>query len=247
MPVSTFAAFGIAHGAAPAAPADTDAETFEDAALTALTALRDAVTDEILPRLPDIPGTWHPTGFMVFPLGHHPTLGSLRLHVWPRGIRRRELKGRGDLGTIHDGDIHDHAWGVASAVLADYCDTLYDVRPTAREDGSLAHDRFRVFTVAYGERAHNSLVTFGDCVTAVPSQHRYIRAGDVHLIAPGVFHAPTVPDDALAATLVFSGPRVLDHGPHVLIGGSTEPIVGHRLVIEGDDATLAQRQLTEAL
>lgn len=226
----------------PIATAEFDAEAHET-----LSSLVRVVGDAILPDLPEMVGTWHPTGFMVFRLGHHTRLGSLRLHVWPRNLRRREAKGRGRLGVIHDGDIHDHAWGVASAVLADYRDTMYDVTTSPRADGALPHCQFRVFTVAYGERAHNALVTDGRCVEAVPRDRRVIPAGEFHSIAPGDFHAPTVPDDAFSATLVFSGPRALEHGPHVLIGGGVDPIVGNRVPTTAGDAALARAQLSAAL
>ena len=242
----TLAEFGIGPLGSPPAACGPPIAAFYDAALGLLPELANVVRDEVVGSLEQYSGTWHPTGFMVFPLGAHPRLGSLRFHVWPAGLRRREPKGRGRLGEIFDGDIHDHAWGVASIVLTSYRDAFYDVVGVEQEVGPLDADRFRLFTVAYGARARNALTTDGSCVNATIVERRSVSQGEFHTIDPGRFHAPTIRDEELGATLVFSSPRIQASGPHVLIGGGTEPIVGHRVAIAAEDAAEARSQLTQS-
>lgn len=223
---------------------------FFSAARQVLLGMADVVMTEVVPNLDEVPGTWHPTGFMVFPLGRHPTLGSLRLHMWPAGCRMREAKGRGRLGSIYDGDIHDHAWSVASLVLHYYEDSLYSITtaPAAAETDTLHADPalFRVYSVEYGANAHNALTTSGACVRATVFERRSMERGQIHTIEAGVFHAPTIPDDRFGATLVFSSPRELDVGPHVLVGGPIRPIVGNRRKVSHEEAAYAKRQLLSA-
>ncbi|MGN6257678.1 MAG: hypothetical protein ACTHN3_08020 [Solirubrobacterales bacterium] len=208
--------------------------------------LADVVLEQLVPMLDEVEGRWHPTGFMVFPLGAHPELGTLRFHVWPAGFRRREPKGRGWLGEIFDGDIHDHAWSVASHVLLAYEDAFFDVEPAESEEGPLSPDLFRLFTVAYGDNAHNALTTDGSCVVATPTERRSYRHDEFHTVDVGQFHAPTIPDERLGATLVFSSPRRQEEGPYVLIGGETKPIVGNRRAVTKQEAREARAQIQAA-
>src|SRR6266849_5554757 len=82
------------------------ADDFFRAATDLLQQLREVVTCRIVPELVMYAGMWHPSGFMAYRLGAHRDFGSLRLHVWPVMLRKRVIKGRGDMGEIYDGDIH---------------------------------------------------------------------------------------------------------------------------------------------
>ncbi len=67
-------------------------EFFERASIM-LDELSVPVLDNINPILENYSGRWNPMGFMVLPLGSHPELGILRLHIWPRNLRKLTPKG----------------------------------------------------------------------------------------------------------------------------------------------------------
>jgi hypothetical protein len=209
--------------------------------------LADAVRDSTIRDLDSVYGRWHPSGFMVFPLGTHPELGTLRLHIWPAGKRRRQIKGRGYLGSgLYDGDIHNHMWHIKSMTLASYQDRFYE---TERR-GSPGHtvdlyeepDVFRVYRVAYESDQPETLTTDGSCVRAASILDRSLRADEMHEIEVGQYHAPVLPDDEFGATLVISSFRVAADGPDVLIGGTARPIIGNRVDVTAREATQAREQ-----
>jgi hypothetical protein len=208
----------------------------------------DFVLSERVPRLQAEDGVWHPSGFMVFRLGKHATLGVLRLHVWPEGFRNREVRGRGNLGDIWDGDIHDHSWYVDGFNITGYRDKLYEVT-TARLGGQflyspeeiMQHGFLRQFNAVYLENGQERLqddrerlrfklhpdlniddkgLLWGRGYRARETEQRVFGTGDLHSIDPGVYHAPAIPDDEFAATLAFNSYRVLNTGPNIMIGGS---------------------------
>lgn len=222
-------------------------DAFFAGAAAVLRAIGPAVRSTIVRDLPRHPGRWHPTGFMVFPLGTHPEWGTLRLHVWPAGIRRRLIQGRGDLGEIYDGDIHNHSWNITSLVLAAYRDNIYAVSPaTGDEAGRRDPDdpeMFRKFSVSYHPGSYQSLVTDGSNVVARTARHRRLAADDIHTIDAGVYHAPVLPLDVLGVTLAFSSPRVHRAGPDVLIGGSGDAVPGPRRPVTHREAAEARDQL----
>lgn len=211
-----------------------------------LDQLGNVVAAEIIPNLEHYRGRWHPTGFMAYPLGVHPQLGDLRLHIWPKGLRQRRLIGKGPMGEIHDGDIHDHSWNIVSLVMEFYSDNFYDVSSVPGESLLEQKDssRFRVYNVTYAKNGRQGLATSGNCVEAGVKDVRAARRGDFHTIDAGVFHAPTIPEDKLGATLVFSSPRVATSGPDILIAGTKDPIFDIRRVITTAEARLAKSQLT---
>lgn len=222
-------------------------DVFHEAASRLLEPLADVVVDQVVPHLHRQMGTWHPSGFMAFTLGAHPVYGSLRLHIWPRGLRRRMILGRGELNEIYDGDVHNHAWFVTSIVLHYYQDNIYSItnnKECTRLSCVLDDvSQFRVFTVSYRPGARQRLTTDGRCVATDVTDRRLIRSGQIHTIDPEVYHAPTIPEGKLGATLVFSSPRVKSVGPEVLIGGSSAPISGTRRVTSEDDCRLASAQI----
>lgn len=224
-----------------------DVDAFYRQAMLVLPEIADRVVSDAVSLIDTIYGRWHPTGFMVFPLGVHESLGTLRLHIWPEGVRQRHLKGRGYLGDgIFDGDIHNHMWHISSLSLAFYCDRLFNIERLV-EDVPLEKsidraDLFRVFRVAYSANVPEGLRTTGACVVAHPEINREIPAGQMHQIESGQFHAPTVPSDAFGATLVLNSPRIGNDGPDVLIGGTSEPIIRNRTDVSPDEARRARDQ-----
>ena len=205
--------------------------------------LSEVVREEVIPHLEDYEGRWHPSGFMVYALGVHPKLGNLRFHIWPKNLRRRLIKGRGAMGDIYDGDIHNHAWNIVSFVMEYYSDNFYELKDATTPYNESNSSLFRVFNVKYGENAEQGLVTEGRCVEASLSKQRVANRGDIHTINTSIFHAPTIPDDMLGSTLVLDSFRVHTEGPDILIGGTTDPIYDTRRTIPKDDAILARNQL----
>ncbi|HEU5122205.1 MAG TPA: hypothetical protein VFT59_05155 [Candidatus Saccharimonadales bacterium] len=213
--------------------------------------MSDVVPEKVAPRLEQLEGRWHPSGFMVFPLGEHPVLGFVRLHIWPKDMRHREDRGRGNLGKIWDGDIHNHAWHVNSYNIGGYRDVIYDVEGAGRglSDEEVAlNGLFRVFRVGYDKASGlDALVTEGECVRVTPREERDLFATDVHEITVGDFHAPTIPDNEFAATLAINSHRVTTHGPDILVSGDTEPIVSVRRSVTLEEKLFAKAQLLIAL
>lgn len=209
--------------------------------------LADAVHSSVIRDLENVYGRWHPSGFMVFPLGTHPELGTLRLHIWPEGTRRRQVKGRGYLEAgIYDGDIHNHMWHIKSIALASYRDRFYETErhqsPGPAAERIEQPDLFRVFRVAYESDQPETLTTDGSCVRADSVLNRSLLAGEMHEIEVGQFHAPVLPDDEFGATLVISSFRVDANGPDVLVGGTAQPIIGNRIDVTMQEAKKASEQ-----
>lgn len=215
---------------------------FFEQATGLLEPLSDVVVTDIIPTLDEQQGRWHPAGYMIYPIGTHQTLGSLRLHIWPRERRLSETReGR-------PRDVHDHVLHIASiAVGGTFEDDIYRVEPVGRDvsDEQITKDGLlRVFTFPDDQPSAGVLVTDGRVVRAEPIKRRVVPLNSTHVIEAGVFHAPAIPDSGLAATLSFSSPRVNLAGPHILATGSSEPIVGNRnRFISRDDAELAKEQL----
>jgi len=230
-----------------------ESEEFFEKAATALGALEGIVREDVVNNLNEYYGRWHPSGFMVYPLGTHPELGGLRLHVWPEGFRQRELKGLGKLDDqeICDGDIHNHSWHIASRVLGgEYSDTMYDVRNTEVDPGSLSDEEvaaaglWHVFQVKYRTTARpEGLHPTGRYVSADIISNRQVDAGETHIIEAGPFHAPTIPEHRLGATLVFNSFRVIPEGPDILVAGSSMPIIGNRVDVSAEEAVEVRSQL----
>lgn len=228
---------------------DCDADEFFERARRALAALTPEVAKLASDILAEVEGRWHPSGFVVFPLGAHPSLGSLRLHVWPAGVRRRVPQGDGNLGAVWDGDVHNHAWNIASSVLRTYRDEMWSVSERLQEQPAVASagEVFRPYTVSYVPGARQDLVTDGSWVRASVNSTRTVLEGDTHTIRYGDFHAPSIPDDVLGSTLVFSSPRVLSAGPDVLIRGPFRPVTGARRIVSAEDRAIIRAQLRSVI
>lgn len=213
-----------------------------------LHSVSDIVQAEVIPSLEEHSGRWHPSGYMVYSLGAHQDLGSLRLHVWPQNMRFSETRDVPGLPR----DVHDHVLHIASvAVSGVYEDDIFRVERVGRDlaEEQVGRDGLlRVFTFPDDDPSTGALVTDGQFVRATPIEHRVVPKGNSHSIEAGTFHAPAIPEDVLAATLSFSSSRVNLVGPHILAGGSAKPILGRRKrMITPEDAVTVKSQLQERL
>jgi hypothetical protein len=218
------------------------APQFFDRAQELLEPISERVESEIIPRLEEHAGRWHPSGYMVYSLGTHATLGSLRFHIWPKDLRRSETRE----GTPRD--VHDHVLHIASrAVGGEFADDIYQVERVGTglsDEEVAAKGLLRVFTFPDDQPSNGILVTDGRCVRATPIERRNVPKGDYHTIEAGVFHAPAIPEDSMGATISFSSPRVNLVGPHILATGSAEPIKGTRgRSVSVDEALFVKEQL----
>jgi guanylate kinase len=198
--------------------------------------------DLLQTELVSVPGRWHPSGYMIFILGLHPTLGRLRLHVWPRNLRRLEPR-PGELQR----DIHDHRTHVASLVLAgEYSDQFYGVESVGSwlsADELRQRRLYMVYMPEVGRAAAEAMVPNGDCVRATPTTARSVRQGSGHHIVAGDFHVPTIDESNFALTLVFTSHTVMDSGPRVLVAGAPSALTGEARVVTADEARLASSYL----
>jgi len=240
--------YGIAQPTASASMQQSDqylpVGEFFDHAHELLQPVGEIVQTEIIPSLDEYSGRWHPSGYMVYSLGTHQYLGSLRLHIWPNGMRYRESR---DVEGVPR-DIHDHVLHIASIALSGvYEDDIYKVERVGRNltDEQVAlGGLLRVFTFPDDNPNTGTLITDGRCVRVTPVEHRIIPESFAHSIEAGVFHAPVIAEDVATATLSFSSNRVNLVGPHILAGGSTEPIPGRRKrLVTRDDAINVKHQL----
>lgn len=208
-----------------------------DRATTALGRLAPAVFEDVVPNLAEVSGRWNPGGFIVFPLGMHDDLGSLRLHVWPKGMSRESDNGP---------NIHNHAWLLASQVLTGtYTDTIYNVRPSGDIEQATEEDEpLRLYRRTRDEIGRDVLVTDGAAVTPLPVEDRRVSAGGTHTIDRDIYHLTTIPDDELAATLVFDSPAFAP-STDVLIRSNERVIECRRPVVDLGALALAKEQLEQ--
>lgn len=193
------------------------------------------ILEEVTPGLEEYPGRWNPGGFMVFPLGIH-ELGSVRLHVYPAGLRE----------TSQGPNIHNHAWHLSSRVLAgNYTDTIYDLEDREDDPGS-GHELFGLYNTSRKPGGLDSLVGTGRIVEAVSAKEREFSAGQIHNIDAGVYHLTTIPDDMLAATLVLDSPAFINT-TGVLLKSRQPEIARRRLAVEATDVLTAKQQLLDIL
>ncbi len=220
-------------------PSALSPHEFSEKAFQTLGLLSAHVMEEIIPNLENRSGLWHPNGFMVFQLGTKPDLGTLRLHIWPKGLRQMNKRVNGDT-------IHDHAWHLASRILqGTYTDEIYDVSEVPfqiSEEGRAQQGLFRLFRVKYDPESHESLATDGTLVSAVLREHRVALSDEHHFIEAGVFHKTTIPEDKFVATLVLNSPTVEKAGPRILIDGPAELISEPRKAIIKEELLFAKNQ-----
>lgn len=141
----------------------------------------------LLAGLRDAPpaAVWHPTGFVVLTLLRRPE-GALRLHLWPQGERV--------LGTPC-WPVHDHAWHLRSHVLCGRLESLeYEVLDD--DDGDAA-----LYAVDYGQGRSSRMRKSERRVSMSERAPRRIEAGTRYEVSAGVFHASSVAEVDLTATL----------------------------------------------
>lgn len=217
---------------------DFTSEYFFEYAEPLLKKLNEVVISEIIPSLEKYSGKWHPLGFMVFPLGIHNELGSLRLHIWPEGKRVKIDGGSG---------IHNHGWYIASYVVAGtYSDERYRIKEVADKimpNEQLPKDLLRVFQATKRSGLPDALTTDGSVVKIVSSDKIEMTAGKIHKLEPKVFHLPTISDYQLAVTLVLDSPSLGDKPKILIQRDSVEPIYNPRPKIKEKDAIRAKEQI----
>ncbi|MFJ1760221.1 hypothetical protein ACIOD2_07885 [Amycolatopsis sp. NPDC088138] len=248
-PYEALAAYGVEQGGAIEArlhsvssPSDSESADRPHELLGAL--MNGVVQGDVLPNLEVFRSNWHTAGFMVYYLGVHGRFGSLRLHVWPRGLRRIQVLG--DDPT--KGGIHDHSWKVNGYCIENYKDEVYEVaRQEIGADRRFDQAKLRVSEVVYSPDGRDSIRMGDECVSATVREARSMRPGRIHVIEPGVYHCPTVPENEFAATLVMNSQRKLRGGPHVLLSGPVESFTVIRREIDSDEIQLAKSQLKEKL
>lgn len=205
-----------------------------------LRRLAPIVLESVVPALDLLLGRWHPAGYMVYSLGTHADLGSLRLHIWPAELRRAEERPPGVR------DVHDHVLHISSLVLAGtYVDELYQVWAEDQNLEQAAMDKhglFRVYTPSAGESGSALLNATAEIVGARVIGERVIDSGDSHAIAAGLYHAPRIPPSDLCVTLSFSSYPVMTGGPHILIQGRPRQYRGTLRTVASHEAKHASEQ-----
>jgi hypothetical protein len=187
-----------------------------------------------LDALIDLPGRWHPAGYAVFTVGHHEVFGTLRLHVWPSGLRRPEARPPGPR------DIHDHVLHISSLVVAGtYTDSFFDVTDDDADPG--APDSLHVYSPPPAQSGSEGLMPTGEVVVAEEVDRRSVETGLIHFIPEGPFHVPTVLPDLTCATVSFSSPAVRVGGPKILFASNVGRVHGSRISISAQDRARIKR------
>lgn len=215
---------------------ESDPGLFDKQAVPVLRDLESEIFDTVVPNLEQFDAQWHPLGFMSFKLGTLPDFGTLRLHIWPEGLRRESPRGP---------KIHDHAWHLSSLVLAGtYIDTLYEVEEVAgsysederNESGLLRVYKPKLLTTSA------FLDTDGSCAKAAAYQTREIPAGETHAIPVHTFHTTDVPKAIFASTLMLESPRYNDH-TRILMDTPVGPLTDPHDPMPIEDIFYAKEQL----
>ena len=154
-------------------------EEYRDKAYKMLDGVH-GIFESLVEQIDDFADRWNPNGFMVFPLGVHRTLGSLRLHVYPERDSK-ELQS--------DPEIHSHAWHLASLVLGsgDYRDYTFALNDEPSRDSQTPH---RVYKSRRGEDGVDYQTSDGTDVFPEITETRVIPPGQKHFIPAGLHHAP---------------------------------------------------------
>ena len=198
------------------------------------------VLEEVVPHLEEYEGRWNPGGFMVFPLGVHDVLGSLRFHVYPKGIPREIDQG--------GPNIHNHGWHLISNVLVGhYRDTLYALENQGVVLGSNSQlgekGLLRLFHTRRNVGGNDMLVTDGRVVRPVPTLNREVPAGNIHTIEANIiYHLTTISENQLTATLVLDSPAFVD-STDVLINSASPQLSGVQIESAMTEVANARRSV----
>jgi len=215
------------------APSLSAADFFNSAALL-LGRETPRVLHEVIPHLEEYAGRWHPAGFMVFALGDTGDGSSLRLHIWPRGLRRPHSAGK---------TVHDHPWHIASKTLteAPNRDVLYTIEPRGILSSAerVARGLHRIFRATYAPGQPDRLTTDGACAKVVPFATRIMNSTTLNRIPAGVYHLDDISEDTTVATLCLDSPTVIE-GPHILINTTASEIEVNRPAVTLEEALRAK-------
>ncbi|MBI1863005.1 hypothetical protein HYS00_02715, partial [Candidatus Microgenomates bacterium] len=198
-----------------------------------LRGMHETVMNQVIPNLEQYAGKWHPLGFMVWHLGVNEGGESLRLHVWPRGERKKSPVGP---------HIHNHAWYLSSLVLAgEYTDTFFDVidRGVVPEYERKEAGFLRKYQLGYLPNGTDALVTYGECVSVNPNEERQVPTGAIHNIVDGRYHVPTIGEEKTVATLVLDSVE-LGYKTTVLIDSPPAARQDPRIHISAQEAVAAK-------
>lgn len=202
------------------------------------------VLNEVIPHLEDYPGRWNPGRFMVFPLGIHEEMGSLRFHAYPEG--EPENTGKGPF-------THNHGWDLYSRnIVGDpYTDIiveLVDHGIIKDPDFILGKDNlFRLFQTFRNPDGQDELVTDGRVVQAVTVLERIVPVGTSHTIeADTVYHKPTSSFNGINATLVLDS-HAITPTTRVLMDSNEARVDRFRRPITKEEALRVKGQLLKAI
>lgn len=213
-----------------------DPSTFFETAAPILREAQQEVYDEVIPNLEDYEGKWHPLGFMAWKLGNIATTGTLRLHIWPEGLRRESPRGP---------KIHDHAWHISSLVMdGDYTDTIFQVEEQGiveSEQERRERDLLRVYSPRFSNTSA-ALETDGTCAKVETIEERLYKPDSIHTIETGVFHITNIDIGRAVTTLLIESPPVESH-PRILMDTAGEPLTNPKYEIPREDAIYAKTQL----
>lgn len=202
------------------------------------------VIEEVIPHLEDFPGRWNPGRFMVFPLGIHAELGTLRFHIYPDG--EPENTGNGPF-------THNHGWDLYSRnIVGDpYTDIIVDLIGqgiiTDPDFKPGEKGLFRLFETRRSPAGRDVLVTDGSVVKAVPIRERVVPVGSSHtIVADTVYHKPTTSFTGISATLVLDS-HSISSTTRVLLPSNEPRMDRQRRTVTKDEAQRAKGQLMRAL
>lgn len=229
---------GNPEGLAPETPFSSPDDFYEHAD-PILREVSAQVFEEVVPSLEEHEGKWHPLSFMAYRLGTVAGLGTLRLHVWPAGLRHGSPRGP---------KIHDHAWHLASLVtLGEYTDTIYEVDEVEDKVHSEEERKQRGLLRVYSPRFSAAITTAalrtdGTCARITPVEDRRFSAGNGHTIDAGVFHLTDIPDDMATSTVLIESPTY-NASPRILMDTPADPLTNPKHIVTPDEAVYAKEQL----
>lgn len=219
---------------------NTNSEVFFDNAECLLRRIEPEVRSDVVPKLEKSEGNWHPLGFMSWKLGTIASVGTLRLHTWPAGLRRESPRGP---------KIHDHAWYLSSLVMeGTYTDTIFDVQEIGKVTSEAVRKQqslLRVFRPVLKETSA-ALETDGTCATATAIEDRSFGAGTTHRIPIKVFHITDIEPDKMVTTLVLESPPI-DGRTRILMDTPMEPLRDPKHIIPVEDALFAKEQIMQGM
>ena len=217
---------------------NTSPEIFFDNAEALLRRLEPEVRSEVVPSLEQFDGNWHPLGFMSWKLGTVASVGTLRLHTWPAGLRRESPRGP---------KIHDHGWHLSSLIMeGTYTDTIFDVQEVGgvtSEEIRKRRDLLRVFRPVLKETSA-ALETDGTCAIATAVEDRSYGAGTTHRIPIKVFHITDIEPHKMATTLVLESPPINGH-TRILMDTPMDPLRDPKHIVSLEDALFAKEQIMQ--